>query len=62
MKAQLRVQIEAVDSKFDLVLERMDELLKRDVGNSAAHARMDTRIDAHELRITALERGERPGG
>ena len=62
VKAQLKVQIEAVDSTMHLVLERMDEFLKRDVGNSAAHARMDTRIDAHELRITALERGERPAG
>ena len=62
VKAQLKVQIEAVDSTMHLVLERMDEFLKCDVGNSAAHTRMDTRTHAHKLRITALEPGDRPPG
>jgi chromosome segregation ATPase len=62
LKTQLGVKIEVVDSKVGLLLERMDDFLKRDVGNSAAHARIDMRIDAHELRITALERGERQKG
>jgi hypothetical protein len=58
VKAQIGLKIEAVDAKVDLALERLDDLLKKDVANSAAHARMDTRIDTHDLRITALERGE----
>ncbi len=62
LKTHLTIKIEAVDAKVGLALERMDDFLKRDVANSAAHARMDTRIDAHELRITALERGERHTG
>ncbi len=62
LKTHLTIKIEAVDDKVGLLLERMDDFLKRDVGNSAAHARMDMRIDAHELRITALERGEGQAG
>ena len=37
------------DSTMHLVLERMDEFLKRDVGNSVATRASDTRIDAHEI-------------
>jgi chaperonin cofactor prefoldin len=59
LKAHLSIKIEAVDAKVSLTLEHIDDHLKKDLANSVAHARLDTRIDAHELRITALERGDR---
>jgi hypothetical protein len=55
LKAELGTRIEAVDAKVDLVLEGFDNLLKKDAANAVAHARMDARLDNHELRLTALE-------
>jgi chromosome segregation ATPase len=59
LKAHLTIKIEAVDAKVNLALEHIDDFLKRDVANAAAHARIETRADGHEIRITALERGDR---
>jgi chromosome segregation ATPase len=55
--SSLRTLIEAVDSKVDLVLEKVSHLITRDIHNSAAHARFETRLDDHELRLIALETG-----
>ena len=61
LKAELRTQIEAVDAKVALVLEKVDDLIKRDVRHSVAHARFDQRLDNHELRLLALESDGPPG-
>jgi septal ring factor EnvC (AmiA/AmiB activator) len=58
--SSLRILIEAVDSKVDLVLEKVTHLMHRDVHNSAGHAHFETRLDNHELRLIALESGHRP--
>jgi chaperonin cofactor prefoldin len=55
LKGELGTKIEAVDVKVDLVLEGFRSLLKKDAANSASHARMDERLDNHEVRIAALE-------
>ena len=55
LKGELGTRIEAVDAKVDLVLEGFGNLLKKGAANSASHARMDARLDAHDLRLTALE-------
>jgi archaellum component FlaC len=59
VKSELGVKIEAVEHQFKLVIERLDDVLKKDVANSVAHVRLDARIDDHDLRILALE-GRRP--
>jgi len=58
LKSELGTRIEAVDAKVDLVVEGFGNLLKKDAANSASHARIETRLDNHDLRLTALE-GER---
>lgn len=55
LRSELKTQIEAVDTKVGLVLEKVTDLIVRDARNSAAHARLETRLDDHELRILALE-------
>lgn len=55
LRRELLVRIEAVDSKVDLVLEQMGHLVQRDVASSRGHARLEARVDDHDLRITALE-------
>ena len=55
VKSALGTQIDAIGDKVQHAIERLDDVLKKDVSNSAAHARMDTRLDNHELRILALE-------
>ncbi|MGZ8710890.1 MAG: hypothetical protein ACXW28_11770 [Thermoanaerobaculia bacterium] len=58
LKSELGTRIEAVDAKVDLVVEGFGNLLKKDAANSASHARIESRLDNHDLRLTALE-GER---
>jgi chromosome segregation ATPase len=55
LKAGLRTQIEAVDAKVDLVLEKLTDLTSRDIGHSVTHARFDERLNEHEVRLNALE-------
>ncbi|MGH9370228.1 MAG: hypothetical protein ACRD15_01715 [Vicinamibacterales bacterium] len=55
VRAELRMQLEAVDGKVDLVLEKVTELGARDVRHVVVHARLEQRLDDHELRLTALE-------
>ena len=57
--SSLRIQIEAVDSKVGLVLEKVGHLMARDIHHSGVNARVDTRLDNHELRIIALESEKR---
>ena len=49
--SSLRIQIEAVDSKVGFVLEKVDHLITRDIHHSAVNARVDTRLDNHDLRL-----------
>lgn len=58
--SSLRTLIEAVDAKVDLVLEKVTHLMQRDLYNTAGHARFETRLDNHELRLIALESAHRP--
>ena len=62
LKAELRTEIEAVDAKVGLVLEKVDHLIERDVRHSVVHARFEQRLDNHELRLTALESGNADEG
>ncbi|CAN5507386.1 hypothetical protein BH23ACI1_BH23ACI1_21380 [soil metagenome] len=55
LKAELRTEIEAVDTKVDLVLEKIGHLMSRDISNAAAHASFDQRLENHDLRIRAIE-------
>ena len=57
LKAELRTEIEAVDAKVGLVLEKVEDLVKRDIQHSVVHARLERRLDNHDLRLTALETG-----
>ncbi|MGH7446124.1 MAG: hypothetical protein ACRELT_01095, partial [Longimicrobiales bacterium] len=57
VKTELLVRIEAVDAKVGLVIEKVDDLIRRDLASLVAHARVDERLDDHELRLTALEQG-----
>jgi len=59
VQSTLGVKIDAVEALAKLAVERLDDVLKKDVGNSLAHARLDARIDDHDLRILALE-GRQP--
>ena len=54
-KSELRTYIEAVDAKVGLVLEKVDDLIKRDMRHTAARVRFDDTLENHELRLTALE-------
>jgi len=58
--SSLRTQIEAVDSKVGLVLEKVEHLMTRDRHHSAVNARVDTRLENHELRLIALESKKPP--
>jgi len=58
IKAELRTEIEAVDAKVGLVLEKMDDLTKRDIHHSIVHARLELRLENHDLRLKALESGK----
>ncbi|HEV3484313.1 MAG TPA: hypothetical protein VG106_02825, partial [Vicinamibacterales bacterium] len=55
LKAELRTQIEAVDAKVGLVLEKVTDLTLRDARHSAVHVRHEQVLDNHELRLRALE-------
>jgi hypothetical protein len=55
LKGELGTKIEAVEAKVDLVLEGFENLVTKDVANSASHGRMDAQLDTHEIRIAALE-------
>ena len=60
LKSGLQTQIEAVDTKVSLVLEKVDHLIKRDIYHSVVHARFDQRLEDHELRLIALESPSAP--
>ena len=57
--SSLRTQIEAVDNKVGLVLEKVQDVIERDVHHSGVNARVETRLDNHELRLIALESKKR---
>ena len=57
-RSALRTYIEAVDTKVGLVLEKVDDLIKRDMRHTAARVRFDDRLDNHELRLMVLESEE----
>jgi chaperonin cofactor prefoldin len=56
LKGQLQSQIERVEGKIDLLVEGFANLAKKDAANSAAHRRVDQRLDNHETRLAALEK------
>jgi hypothetical protein len=55
LKSHLWVAIEALDSKVQLALEKLDHLIDRDTINTGDHARIDQRLEHHDARILALE-------
>jgi hypothetical protein len=61
VKAELRMQIEAVDTKVGLVLEKVTDLVARDARHSAVHVRHEQVLDKHELRLIALESDKNAG-
>lgn len=62
LKAELRTQLEATDAKVDVVLEKVDDLIMRDVRHSVVHARLEQRLDDHEIRLISLEKDRTPPG
>ena len=58
-KSSLRTQLEAVDAKVSLVLEKVEDLILKDMRNSATHAKFDERFDNHERRLKVLESRDR---
>lgn len=60
LKSHLRVEIEALDSKVQLALEKLDHLIDRDTANTGDHARFDQRLENHDVRILALESRKGP--
>lgn len=60
VKAELRTQIETVDAKVGLVLEKVTDLIKRDVRHSLVHVRHEQVLDEHEIRLSALESDKNP--
>ena len=60
VKSELRTHIEAVDAKVGLVLEKVDDLIKRDARHSVKHAQYELHLDNHELRLIALEPKQEP--
>jgi chromosome segregation ATPase len=48
---------EEVKGGLTLVAERVDDFLKKDTANSAAHAKFDQMLENHDNRIIALETG-----
>ena len=60
LKSELRTHIEAVDARVGLVLEKVDDLIRRDVRHSVQHAHFERRLDNHELRLIALEPKQEP--
>lgn len=60
VKSGLRTQIEAVDAKVELVLEKVDDLIKRDIYHSVVHARFEQRFENHEMRLMTLQSRRKP--
>jgi len=60
LKSGLRTQIEAVDAKVGLVLEKVTDLITRDARHSVVHARFDERFEDHEVRLIAVESSRAP--
>jgi archaellum component FlaC len=62
VRSELKTQIEAVDAKVGLVLEKVEGLIARDVRHSAVHVGFELQLENHDLRLTALEAGRKPAG
>ena len=50
LATELRARLEAVDALVRLVADKVDNLVKRDVRQSAVHARLMQRLDNHKHR------------
>jgi predicted trehalose synthase len=60
VKAQLGVKIEAVEDKVVKVYDVVIALQQLSQANVTEHHRFGARLDNHDIRLLALERGERP--
>ena len=60
-KAQLGVKIEAVDENVTRVYDEVIAQRETHASNDIAHTKFEKRLDDHDLRILALERGKTRG-
>ena len=61
LKSQLRTEIEAVRGDVKLVAEAVAAQTKHWQEHALTHEKLTAQVDNHDLRIHALERGERRG-
>ena len=57
LEQRVRTGFDDVKGSLRLVAERVDDLVKKDAGNSAAHAKFLQMFEDHDNRILALETG-----
>ena len=55
----LKLQLEALDAKLELVLRKCCDIADRDDTMRTAHSRLDQRFKNHEARLLSLERPRR---
>jgi hypothetical protein len=54
------IGFEQVQERLTLILERIDDFVKRDETNVREHSRIDKTLGDHDLRILALEHPDAP--
>ena len=59
VETDLKLQLEALDAKLELVLRKCSDIADRDDSTRAAHSRLDQRFKNHEARLLSLERPRR---
>lgn len=59
LEAALRLQLEALGAKLELVLQKVGDLAERNDASRTAHSRLDQRFKNHEARLLSLERPRR---
>ncbi|MGE5242649.1 MAG: hypothetical protein ACM3SQ_00290 [Betaproteobacteria bacterium] len=60
VKAHLRIEIEALGTRLTAAFDGVIAAVQYEAANRAAHAAFEKRLDDHDLRLTALERGSHP--
>lgn len=59
LENDLRLQLDALDAKLDLVLQKVGELMERGDANRTSQSRLDQRLKNHEARLLSMERARR---
>ena len=59
LDADLHRQLEALDEKVELLLQKVRDIADREEATRTAHSRLDQRLKNHEARLLSLERPRR---